>query len=202
MAGSHIFSLIESLTTQALPEDIAPARIVSAHNVPHLLDNCFPLIVPWGTLSKVPPRGKIYAKLKMGITLQPFVWFTCFNFWLVVLGAFYHVGHLSNIRGAHAPSAPDKLTYGPLPKGVWAQGGIPHNQCLLHEWFASYFVNMRSEVNSSSLYISGSEELCYILNYFKIWLVIEGLGLKSCPQHLIRSEPKGPKISNNMQHFW
>ena len=43
--------------------------------------------------------------------------------------------------------------------GWWKQGGIPHNQCLLHGWFASYFVNMRSGINSSSLYFR-RQNLC------------------------------------------
>ncbi len=42
----------------------------------------------------------------MAITSQPFVRFTCFNFWLVALGALYQMGHLSATGGAMAPLAP------------------------------------------------------------------------------------------------
>ncbi len=43
---------------------------------------------------------------------------------------------------------------------IFTQDGIPHDQCLLHGWFASYFVNMRSGVNSSSLYFT-RKLLCF-----------------------------------------
>ncbi len=53
-----------------LPEDIAPARIMrilSLHNVPHLLGNCFPLIVPWDTSNgKGASNGKNTCKALNG----------------------------------------------------------------------------------------------------------------------------------------